>query len=134
MSADAAAPAPWIAAQRTQLLAQRGHAWLLHGPSGLGQFALALELVRAWLCESPAGDGAACGHCASCHAIDVHAHADLVLLMPVQDTLAHGWPLPEKAQAEIDEKKRKPNAEIRVAAMRDAVEFAHRTRCIRPSA
>jgi len=127
VSADAAAPAPWIAAQRTQLLAQRGHAWLLHGPSGLGQFALALELVRAWLCESPAGDGAACGHCASCHAIDVHTHADLCVLMPEQDMLAQGWPLPEKAQAEIDEKKRKPSAEIRVEAMRDAVEFAQRT-------
>ncbi|WP_042424199.1 DNA polymerase [Comamonas granuli] len=127
MSAHAAAPAPWIAAQRTQLLAQRGHAWLLHGPSGLGQFALALELVRAWLCEAPAGDGAACGQCASCHAIDVHTHADLCVLMPEQDMLAQGWPLPEKAQTEIDEKKRKPSAEIRVEAMRDAVEFAQRT-------
>jgi len=116
VSADAAAPAPWIAAQRTQLLAQRGHAWLLHGPSGLGQFALALELVRAWLCESPAGDGAACGHCASCHAIDVHTHADLCVLMPETQMLALGWPLPEKAQAEIEDKKRKASREIRVEA------------------
>src|SRR5690606_19063133 len=38
-----------------------------------------------------------------------------------------GWPLPEKAQAELDEKKRKPSREIRVDAMRDAVEFAQRT-------
>lgn len=37
----------------TQLLAQRGHAWLLAGPSGLGQYSLALALVRAWLCDAP---------------------------------------------------------------------------------
>ena len=52
MSEAAMALAPWIAAQRTSLLAQRGHAWLLQGPSGLGQYALGLELVRAWLCEN----------------------------------------------------------------------------------
>ena len=126
-SGSTAAPPPWIAAQRAHLLAQRGHAWLLHGPSGLGQFPLALELVRAWLCESPATDGSACGQCSSCHAIDVHTHADLCVLMPETEMLAQGWPLPEKAQAEIDDKKRKPSAEIRVEAMRDAVEFAQRT-------
>ena len=37
------------------------------------------------------------------------------------------WPLSEKAQSEIDDKKRKPSQEIRVDAMRDAVEFAQRT-------
>nr|WP_216842279.1 DNA polymerase III subunit delta' [Acidovorax sp. SRB_14] len=118
--------ASWIAAQRSTLLAQRGHAWLLQGPSGLGQFQLALELVRAWLCEAPTAQGA-CGHCTSCHAIDVHTHADLCVLMPEVDMLARGWPLPEKAQAELDDKKRKPSREIRVEAMRDAVEFAQRT-------
>lgn len=123
----AAAPlAPWLAAQRDALLAQRGHAWLLQGPSGLGQFALALELVRAWLCDAPSAHGA-CGHCGSCHAIDVHTHADLCVLMPETELLARGWPLPEKAQTEIDEKKRKPSREIRVEAMRSAVEFAQRT-------
>lgn len=118
--------APWIAVQAKALLAQRGHAWLLHGPSGLGQYALALSLVRSWLCESPA-DGLACGHCASCHAVDVRTHADLYVLMPETDMLDLGWPLPEKAAAEIDDKKRKASKEIRVDAMRDAIEFAQRT-------
>jgi len=118
--------APWIAAQRDQLLAQRGHAWLLQGPSGLGQFELALELVRAWLCDAPTPHGA-CGQCGSCHAVAVHTHADLCVLMPETVMLALGWPLPEKAQAEIDDKKRKPSREIRVEAMRDAVEFCQRT-------
>jgi DNA polymerase-3 subunit delta' len=121
-----AAVAPWIAAQRATLLAQRGHAWLLQGPSGLGQYTLALALVRAWLCEAPTSQGA-CGQCASCHAIDVRTHADLCVLMPETQMIALGWPLSEKAQAEIDDKKRKPSREIRVEAMRDAVEFTQRT-------
>ncbi|MFZ3125330.1 MAG: DNA polymerase III subunit delta', partial [Acidovorax sp.] len=118
--------APWIAAQRTSLLAQRGHAWLLQGPSGLGQYALGMDLVRAWLCDAPTEKGA-CGHCSSCHAIDVRTHADLCVLMPEVQMMALGWPLSEKAQADIDDKKRKPSREIRVEAMRDAVEFAQRT-------
>lgn len=126
MSEQAQAVAPWIAAQRQALLAQRGHAWLLHGPSGLGQYTLALELVRAWLCDAPTAHGA-CGQCASCHGIHVHTHADLCVLMPETQMMALGWPLPEKAQAEIEDKKRKASREIRVEAMRDAVEFAQRT-------
>ncbi len=119
-------PPPWIAAQAKLLLAQRGHAWLLHGPSGLGQYGLAMELARAWLCDQR-GEGGACGVCGSCHAIDVRTHADLSVLMPETTLLAFGWPLGEKAQAEIDDKKRKPSKEIRVDAMRDTVEFSQRT-------
>lgn len=118
--------APWIAAQRQHLLSQRGHAWLLHGPSGLGQYSLALELVRAWLCDQPTAQGA-CGTCASCHAIEVRTHADVCVLMPETVMLELGWPLSEKAQADIDDKKRKASKEIRVEAMREAVEFSQRT-------
>ncbi len=117
---------PWIARQTEQLLAQRGHAWLLQGPSGLGQYQLALALVSAWLCEQPAPHGA-CGQCPSCHAIEVRTHADLAVLMPETQMLELGWPLSEKAQADIDDKKRKASKEIRVEAMRELVEFAQRT-------
>jgi DNA polymerase-3 subunit delta' len=118
--------APWIQRQLQDLLARRGHAWLLQGPSGLGQFELALALARAWLCDQPIAQGA-CGQCASCHGIDVHTHADLAVLMPEADMIALDWPLPEKAQAEIDDKKRKASKDIRVDAMRDTIEFAQRT-------
>ena len=121
-SATAQPMAPWLAQQRDLLLQQRGHAWLLQGPSGLGQFTLGMALVRAWLCDAPTEHGA-CGQCASCHAIDVHTHSDLCVLMPEVSMLELGWPLPEKAQSEIDDKKRKPSKDIRVDAMRDAVEF-----------
>lgn len=118
--------APWISRQAAQLLTQKGHAWLLQGPSGLGQYELALALVSTWLCEKPSPQGA-CGQCASCHAISVHTHADLAVLMPETVMLELGWPLSEKAQDEIDKKARKPSKEIRVDAIRDAVEFSQRT-------
>ena len=117
---------PWLASQVQALLAQPGHAWLLAGPSGLGQFELALALARAWLCEQPQAHGA-CGHCASCHAIDVHTHADLSMLLPETTALRLAWPLGDQAQDEIDSKKRKPSKEIRVDAMRSMLEFAQRT-------
>ena len=118
--------APWIQRQTRILLAQRGHAWLLQGPSGLGHYQLAQALARAWLCDMPSPMGA-CGACPSCHAVDVRTHADLCVLMPETIMLELGWPLSEKAQSDIDEKKRKPSKEIRIDAMRDAVEFAQRT-------
>jgi DNA polymerase-3 subunit delta' len=123
----ARALAPWLQRQLRELLQHRGHALLLAGPSGLGQYELALALARAWLCESPSPEGA-CGHCGSCHAIDVRTHADLRVLMPETLCLALDWPLDETAQKEIDDKKRKPSKQIRVDAAREAVGFTQLTR------
>jgi len=57
--------APWLQRQLNELRQQRGHALLLVGPSGLGQYELALALARSWLCETPTERGA-CGQCGSC--------------------------------------------------------------------
>lgn len=119
--------APWLQTQLESLLTQRGHAWLLGGPSGLGQFELALALATAWLCDQPTPRGA-CGHCGSCHAVEVHTHADLCMLMPETLSLSLGWPLDEKTQDELDGKKRKPSKEIKVDAAREAVSFTQFTR------
>ncbi len=163
-SAAAALLPPWLDQQLTDLLAMPGHALLLHGPSGLGQYTLALAVAQAWLCEatdrnsgntviSPQGaetissqgaetispQGAelagkmassiqpACGQCASCQQILSRGHTDLVVLMPEILMLELGWPLSEKAQKDIDDKKRKPSKEIRIEAVREAVQFAELT-------
>ena len=119
--------APWLQTQLDRLLLQRGHAWLLAGPSGLGQFDLALALATAWLCEQPGPHGA-CQQCGSCHAVAVHTHADLCMLMPEMLSLSLGWPLDEKTQDDLDGKKRKPSKEIKVDAAREAVAFTQFTR------
>ncbi len=119
----------WLAEQRSQLLAMPGHALLLHGPSGLGHYELALSVAQAWLCEAPdrAPTDAACGFCASCQQVHSRGHTDLVVLMPEVLMLELGWPLSEKAQKDIDDKKRKPSKEIRIETVREAVEFAELT-------
>ena len=124
---------PWLAAQCSQLINNPAHALLLHGPSGLGQYELALSIAQSWLCEAidheerlASGQGA-CGVCASCQQIRARSHTDLVVLMPETLMLSLGWPLPEKAQKEIDDKKRKPSKDIRIDDVRSAVAFAELT-------
>jgi DNA polymerase III subunit delta' len=119
--------APWLQRQLSMLVRQRGHAFLLHGPSGLGQYELALALARTWLCEQP-GEQGACGSCNSCHAIDVRTHPDMAVLLPETLCLALGWPLDEKTQKELEDKKRKPSRMIRVEAARDVIAFTQLTR------
>lgn len=119
--------APWLSRQLEALLHQRGHALLLAGASGLGQYRLSLELARAWLCEAPTPRGA-CGHCSSCHAVDVRTHPDLCVLLPETLSIELGWPLDEKTQDRIDKKEIKASKQIRVEATREAVAFTQFTR------
>jgi DNA polymerase-3 subunit delta' len=118
--------APWLQHQLSDLVRRPGHALLLQGASGLGQYELGLALATAWLCHAPTSVGA-CGVCPSCHGVEVRAHADLSVLMPETDMLVLNWPLSEKAQKDIDDKKRKPSKEIRVEAMRDLLGFTQTT-------
>ena len=126
MSADHTL-APWLQRQLESLLHQRGHALLLTGPSGLGQYELGLALARAWLCDQPTPQGA-CGQCESCHGVNVRTHPDLCALMPETLSLELDWPLDESTQKDLDEKKRKPSKWIRVEAARQVVGFAQMTR------
>ena len=119
--------APWLQTSLENLLPRAGHAWLIQGSSGLGQYQLSLALAQGWLCQTPTAQGA-CGQCPSCHGIGVRAHADFRVLMPETEALEREWPLGEKAQKEIDDKKRKPSREIRVDAMREMLDFCHMTR------
>lgn len=115
--------APWLQNHLIALREVRAHAVLLSGAAGMGQFELALALARTWLCEQPGADGA-CGACVACHAIDVHTHADLAVLMPETQALARAWPLAPKAQDALDRNERKPSQWIRVEAAREAIAFA----------
>ncbi|MCZ7558707.1 MAG: DNA polymerase III subunit delta' [Burkholderiaceae bacterium] len=75
----------WLAPAWQQLLAQRAtlhHALLIHGPAGIGKSALAEELARSLLCESPLPDGAACGRCSACGWFAQGNHPDFRRLAP----------------------------------------------------
>ena len=129
--AASATPWPWQRTLLTQTLAtQRAHALLLHGAQDSGPLAFALALARAWLCETPAAerpDGLACGRCAGCHLVDERSHPDLRLVVP--ETLREAAGLGGDDSPGADDggsgrKTRKPSAEIKVDAVRAALDFA----------
>src|SRR5438094_791788 len=60
------------------------HALLLTGREGIGKRTFALELARSLLCEDGAGDGFACGVCASCRYVRAGQHPDLRVVEPVE--------------------------------------------------
>lgn len=121
-----AALPPWLQRQLQALLAQRGHALLLDGAAGLGQFPLALALATAWLCEQPE-QGHACGDCPSCRAVQARTHPDLCVLLPDALALELGWPLDPWTQERLERKEIKPSRQIRVEATRAALAFAQTT-------
>ncbi|AKJ29529.1 hypothetical protein [Caldimonas brevitalea] len=125
--APAALP-PWFEAPLGELLgAQRGHAVLLAGPAGIGQFELALALSQAWLCEDREAASPACGRCASCALVRARTHPDLLVLLPEALQEALGWATADAEAPAKASSKAKPSKEIKVEALRRAVEFAQQT-------
>ena len=124
------APAlPWLApALRSALAAQRGHALLVHGEQGAGQWPFALALARAWLCEAAPAErpvGLACGRCAGCRMLLARAHPDLFVQLTEAHRRTAGWPLGDDRPD--DEGKRKPSRQIRIDEVRAAIDWAGKT-------
>ncbi|MEK8084899.1 DNA polymerase III subunit delta' [Aquabacterium sp. A3] len=122
----------WLQPALAQALTQaRGHALLVHGAPGSGQFELALALARSWLCESTPADAPphqpACGRCVSCHLVDARAHPDLMVLLPEALELSLGWRHAPDDDGDKASKSRKPSQELKVEAIRQAVNFAQHT-------
>lgn len=84
---------PWQQALWQRLHAQRGrlpHALLLEGARGIGKRDFALAFAQSLLCESPASDAVACGHCASCHWFAQGSHPDFRLIEPITEDEEEG--------------------------------------------
>jgi DNA polymerase III subunit delta' len=118
----------WLDEPLARGLSMRAHALLLHAPGALGQFDLALALARAWLCETPA-DSRACGHCASCRLMDAHSHPDFHLLLPDALRAPLGWSGSDEEPGDDGEgkSKAKPSREIKIKALRAAIDWSQRT-------
>ncbi|WP_296219112.1 DNA polymerase III subunit delta' [Pseudomonas sp. UBA2684] len=74
---------PWQTALWQQLAgrAQHAHAYLLHGPAGIGKRSLAERLMARLLCQRPVGLDA-CGQCKACHLLAAGTHPDNFVLEP----------------------------------------------------
>jgi len=126
---DGALPLPWLAPVLSQTLrSQHAHALLLHGPQGVGQFELAMSLAQAWLCEAAQDMSRPCGHCASCKLVQARSHPDQLVLIPEAMQADLGWGAGEGDDAATERaSKAKPSQEIKVDAVRRAVNFAQTT-------
>jgi DNA polymerase-3 subunit delta' len=126
-------PYPWLQqplAQALQTLS--GHASLLHGAPGSGQFELAVGLAAAWLCEAQAPGQPrtlACGRCVGCRLVDAGTHPDLMVILPEALQARLGWQGAEGESAGDEEKgkAKKLSQEIKVDAIRAVVQFAQQT-------
>lgn len=114
---------PWLEAPLDRALAlPRAHAVLLDSRPGLAAFEAGQALAQAWLCESPAAGGRACGRCTACHLFAQRSHPDAHWLLPALLRVQLGW-----EEAASGEGKPKPSKEIRVDEVRALLSFAQST-------
>jgi len=117
---------PWLHTPLEQAVQRRAHALLLHGLGGVGQFELGMALGRALLCESEAAPRP-CGRCPACRLLDARAHPDFRALVPEALAVALGW-LDDAGDADgAKSRTAKPSREIRVEAVRAAIDWSHQT-------
>ncbi|NOL48941.1 DNA polymerase III subunit delta' [Pelistega europaea] len=115
---------PWQKDIAQQWLSHRerfAHAWLIHGQEGIGKLNFCIAAAKALLCENPQ-HGLACGHCQSCHWMDLGNHLDYRLVLPdaLRETL--GLTDEDSSLAESDEDTKLSN-EIRIEQVRQLEEF-----------
>jgi len=85
------------------------HAWLLHGPAGIGKRMLAQALAADYLCEANrSGDTMrpACGECHGCRMMAAGSHPDFILL-----------------EREFNDKTKRLNRDVNIAQVRNMLGF-----------
>jgi DNA polymerase III subunit delta' len=60
------------------------HAYLFHGPDGVGKEALAIEFAKALLCKD--SEKRPCHQCTSCHRVKNFIHPDFIYIFPTPKT------------------------------------------------
>ncbi|HZM46034.1 MAG TPA: DNA polymerase III subunit delta' [Burkholderiales bacterium] len=101
---------PWHETLLGKLLRDRerlAHAFLVHGPEGIGKLAFAEAAAQSLLCERPAAAGAACGACPGCTWFTQGSHPDFRRLAPAQpdESDEGGEGREKKASDQIDVKQ-----------------------------
>ena len=85
-----------------------GHAYLFHGPAGVGKTRAALWFARALLCESPGPGHTPCDRCPACVAALALRHPDLELLVPLPTFRTEG-----RTDRQAEEARSETRARIR---------------------
>ncbi|MFZ6756354.1 DNA polymerase III subunit delta' [Undibacterium sp. Ji50W] len=112
--------------QQLQALGQRlPHAFLLHGPQGIGKTVFAEHLAQSLLCENPGEGGHACQQCGSCGWFSQYSHPDYRRVRPelldedeAQSGEAEAEPVSKSAKA-----SKAPSKEIVINQIRALSDF-----------
>lgn len=98
---------PWQTEIAQQWLSHKdrfAHAWLIHGQEGIGKLNFCLAAAKALLCEN-SQQGLACGHCQSCHWMDLGNHLDYRLVLPTALRESLGLNTEESTSSEGEDNK-----------------------------
>ena len=134
MKQEPARIAPWLQPLWNSLdQTQFPNAILLHGQSGIGKFAFALELAKSLLCEGVDHSHKPCNLCEACHWFNTGNHPDFISLVPEthrkllphadyenEDGAKKGRATRDSDDGESSEKKEKKN--ISIEETRSAIE------------
>ena len=109
------------------------NAILLHGQSGIGKFAFAVELAKSLLCEGVEHASKPCNQCEACHWFNTGNHPDFISLVPEthrkllphaeyesEEVSKKGRASRDTEDGETSEKKEKKN--ISIEETRSAIE------------
>jgi DNA polymerase-3 subunit delta' len=114
---------PWHTEMARHWLAGRerfAHAWLIHGPPGIGKERYARAAATSLLCEQPVAQ-LACGACLACGWVSAGNHPDLRLIRPESVAAAEGDQMEVSdtaAQPGSGAAKRAPSKDIRIDQIR----------------
>lgn len=114
---------PWQTEIAQQWLANKdrfAHAWLIYGQEGIGKLNFCLAAAKALLCEN-SQQGLACGHCQSCHWMELGNHLDYRLVLP--DALKESLGLNAEENATESSEETKLSNEIRIEQIRQLEDF-----------
>lgn len=127
---------PWLEPALMSALRQRGHALLIHGPQGVGQWELAQRLAALWLCEAHSAESTApCGQCAACRLLQAGTHPDVRWAVPdaLRATLLSHFgggvegEGADDGKADDKAKGKAAGRDVRVQDIRAAIDWSHQT-------
>lgn len=114
----------------SQIMAMRNrmpHAILLYGAEGIGKAQFAEHLAQSLLCETPSGDGHACGTCLSCNWVAQYSHPDYRRVRPglldEEDASAEGGEGEAEPEKKTAKSAKAPSKEIVIDQVRALANF-----------
>jgi len=121
---------PWQQDTWQQIMAMRTrmpHAFLLYGSEGIGKAQFAEHLAKSLLCESPADEGHACGHCLSCNWFEQYSHPDYRRVRPglldEEEAEAEGAEGSDESEKKASKSSKAPSKEIVIDQVRALANF-----------